>query len=114
MLRDDASLLDIARAAHLIQTFIMGMAKDDFLADQKTQSAVLHQLTVLGEAVKRLSGTFRDQHPILPWTLMSGMRDHLIHGYDTVDLDEVWNTVRQDIPEVLNKITPLLPQPPGE
>jgi uncharacterized protein with HEPN domain len=114
MLRDDATLLDIGRAAHLIQTFIAGMAKDDFLADQKTQSAVLHQLTILGEAVKRLSRTFRDHHPILPWALMSGMRDHLIHGYDTVDLDEVWNTVSQDIPEVLTKITPLLPQRPGE
>jgi uncharacterized protein with HEPN domain len=39
------------------------------------------------------------------------MRDHLIHGYDTVDLDEVWNTVSQDIPDVLSKITPFLPQP---
>jgi uncharacterized protein with HEPN domain len=66
MLRDDATLLDIARAAHLIQTFIAGIAKDDFLVDQKTQSAVLHQLTILGEAVKRLSRAFRDQHPILP------------------------------------------------
>lgn len=113
MERDDATLLDIARAAHLIQTFIAGMGKEDFLADQKTQSAVLHQLTILGEAVKRLSRTFRDHHPILPWTLMSGMRDHLIHGYDTVDLDEVWNTVSRDIPDVLTRLTPLLPQHPG-
>jgi len=45
---------------------------------------------------------------------MSGMRDHLIHGYDVVDLDEVWNTVIRDIPDVVIKITPLLPQPPQE
>ena len=50
------------------------------------------------------------QHPILPWSLMAGMRDHLIHGYDAVDLDEVWNTATHDIPGVLVKITPLLPQ----
>jgi uncharacterized protein with HEPN domain len=114
MPRDDATLLDIAGAAHLIQNFIAGMRKDDFLIDQKTQSAVLHQLTIVGEAVKRLSPTFRDQHPILPWALMSGMRDHLIHGYDAVDLHEVWNTASHDIPEVLTKITPLLPQPRAE
>lgn len=114
MPRDDATLLDIARAARLIQSFIAGMTKDDFLAELKTQSAVLHQLTILGEAVKRLSRPFREKHPILPWELMSGMRDHLIHGYDAVDLDEVWMTASRDIPEVLTKITPLLPQPSAE
>lgn len=110
MSRDDATLLDIARAAQLIQQFIAGISKADFVADLKTQSAVLHQLTIIGEAVKRLSHTFREQNPVLPWTLMSGMRDHLIHGYNAVDLDEVWNTASRDIPEVLAKLTPLLPQ----
>jgi uncharacterized protein with HEPN domain len=114
MLRDDAALLDIAKAAHLVQSFIRGMAKEAFLADLKTQSAVLHQLTVIGEAVKRLSQAFRDQHPILPWSLMAGMRDHLIHGYDAVDLDEVWKTATHDVPEVLITIKPLLPQQPDE
>jgi uncharacterized protein with HEPN domain len=94
MERDDATLLDIVRAADLIHQFVGELPKDQFLTDLKTQSAVLHQLTVLGEAVKRLSSTFRNQHPILPWSLMAGMRDHLIHGYDVVDLDEVWNTAR--------------------
>jgi uncharacterized protein with HEPN domain len=55
MARDDATLLDIANAARLVQSFIKGMTKEAFLADLKTQSAVLHQLTVIGEAVKRLS-----------------------------------------------------------
>ena len=70
------SVLDIARAAHLIRSFIAGMPKDDFLIDQKTQSTMLHQLSIVSEAVKRLSRAFRNQHPILPWALMSGMRDH--------------------------------------
>jgi uncharacterized protein with HEPN domain len=110
MARDDVALLDIGNAARLVQSFIRGMTKEAFLADLKTQSAVLHQLTVIGEAVKRLSQAFRDQHPILPWSLMAGMRDHLIHGYGAVDLDEVWNTAARDMPEVLIKIEPILPQ----
>jgi uncharacterized protein with HEPN domain len=110
MARDDATLLDIANAARLVQSFIKGMTKEAFLADLKTQSAVLHQLTVIGEAVKRLSQAFRDQHPILPWSLMAGMRDHLIHGYDAIDLDEVWITATRDVPEALVKIEPFLPQ----
>lgn len=112
MQRDDAILLDIVRAAQLIQLFTAGMQKDEFLTDLRTRSAVLHQLTIIGEAVKRLSRPFRDQHPILPWSLMAGMRDHLIHGYDAADLDEVWTTVTRDIPDVLVKLTPFLPSTP--
>jgi uncharacterized protein with HEPN domain len=89
MPRDDATLLDIVNAARLIQTFIQAMTQEAFVGDLKTQSAVLHQSTVIGEAVKRLSQAFRERHPILPWSLMAGMRDHLIHGYDAIDLDEV-------------------------
>jgi len=85
MTRDDATLLDIVNAARLIQSFIQAMTQEAFLSDLKTQSAVLHQITVIGEAVKRLSQAFRERHPILPWSLMAGMRDHLIHGYDVID-----------------------------
>ena len=113
MSRDETTLLDIANAARLIQTFIQGMTREAFLGDLKTQSAVLHQVTVLGEAVKRLSQAFRERHPILPWSLMAGMRDHLIHGYDAVDLEEVWKTAIRDVPEILIKLEPLLPQPRG-
>ena len=67
---------------------------------------------VIGEGVKRLSFEFRDQHPEIPWYLIAGMRDHLIHAYDAVDLEEVWKTISQDIPDLLNKIEPLLPQEP--
>jgi uncharacterized protein with HEPN domain len=81
MPRDKATLLDISNAARLVQSFVPGMTKETFLVDLKTQSAVLHQLmiiglTIIGEAVKRLSQTFRDRYPILPWSLMAGMRDH--------------------------------------
>ena len=109
MPRDDATLLDIARAARQVRAFATGMDQDSFLLDARTQSAVLHQLMVIGEAVRRLSRAFRDSHPGIPWSLMAGMRDKLIHAYDAVDLIEVWNTVERDIPELLQYIEPLLP-----
>ncbi len=56
---------------------------------------------VMGEAVKRLSTDYRNKYPHIPWKLMAGMRDKLIHGYDIVDLDEVWKTVDVDVPQVL-------------
>ncbi|MEK7442609.1 MAG: DUF86 domain-containing protein [Chloroflexota bacterium] len=109
MPRDEATLLDIVHAAELARIFVEGMDKDAFMDDSKTQSAVTYQLTVVGEATKRLSDEFRDQHPEVPWRLMDGMRDQLIHEYDIVDLDEVWKAVDRDIPDLLEKLEPLLP-----
>ena len=110
MHRDEATLLDIAMAARLVLEFIEGMDKAAFLDDVKTQSSVLHQLMVMGEAVKRLSDGFRTRHPEIPWSLMAGMRDKLIHGYDIVDLEEVWKTANRDVPDLLRWLEPLLPK----
>lgn len=78
--RDAAAVLDIRRAAQLLLEFKGNLTREAFLEDLKTQSAVLHQLLVMGEAVKSLSAEFRAEHPTIPWTLMAGMRDKLIHG----------------------------------
>jgi uncharacterized protein with HEPN domain len=104
MLRDDATLLDLVEAARLIIEFKRGIDRAVFYDDAKTQSAILHQLMVLGEAVKRLSADFRSEHPEVPWTLIAGMRDNLIHEYDAVDLDEVWRTAESDIPRLLGQL----------
>jgi len=66
MPRDDATLLDILRAARLAVAFMGDLDKPAFLNDLKTQSAILHQWLVLGEAVKRLSEGFRTSHPAFP------------------------------------------------
>jgi uncharacterized protein with HEPN domain len=105
--RDDIVLKDIVNAAQLIAAFVEGFRKDSFIDDWKTRSAVLYQLTVVGEAVKRLSAEFRAAHADIPWALMAGMRDHLVHAYDLVDWDEVWKTAVTDIPILLEKIQPL-------
>lgn len=110
MQRDETTLLDIAEAARLVVSFVQDVSKAAFLDDYKTQSAVLYQLIVMGEAVKRLSGEFRVQHTEIPWSLITGMRDHLIHGYDIVDWDEVWKTATSDVPDLLIKVEPLLPR----
>lgn len=112
MQRDNATLLDIEKAAHLIQLFLRDCTKEDFIDDPKTQSSVLYQLLVIGEAVKRLSPQFRNQNNTIPWAVIAGMRDHLIHAYDTVDWEEVWSTITRDVPLLLFQIQPLLPQKP--
>ncbi|MEZ5354086.1 MAG: DUF86 domain-containing protein [Bryobacteraceae bacterium] len=102
-------MLDILRAARLTIEFKGPAAKAEFLEDAKTQSAVLHQLLIIGEAVKRLSPEFRATHSSVPWKLIAGTRDMLIHSYDAVDLAEVWNMVTYDLPELIRLIEPLAP-----
>lgn len=110
MPRDDAHVLDILKAARLAIEFKGSADKAAFLADAKTQSAVLHQLLVIGEAVKRLSPEFRAAHPELPWRLIAGTRDKLIHFYEGVDLEEVWKMVTSDLPGLIRLIEPLAPE----
>lgn len=104
MQRDESVLQDITNAARLVIEFVEGFEKDVFLEDWKTRSAVLYQLTLIGEAVKRLSKEFRARYPEVPWALIAGMRDNLIHGYDLIDWDEVWKTSTVDVPDLLEKV----------
>lgn len=110
MLQDSAILLDMLRAARLVVEFRANMGKATFLGDIKTQSAILHQLLVLGEAVKRLSEDLKVRYPKIPWKMIAGMRDKLIHEYDAVDIEEVWKTATTDVPQLITLLKPLLPQ----
>lgn len=109
MPRDDAHLLDILKAARLSIEFKAPAEKAEFLQDAKTQSALLHQLLIIGEAVKRISPEFRAAHPEAPWNLIAGTRDKLIHFYEGVDLEEGWKMVTSDLPELIRLIEPLAP-----
>jgi uncharacterized protein with HEPN domain len=100
-------VLDMLRATRLAVEFRGTLDKAAFLADLKTRSAVLHQLLVLGEATKRVSEEFRSRHPEIPWKLIAGMRDKLIHAYDAVDLDEVFRTISEDLPRLIVTLEPL-------
>jgi uncharacterized protein with HEPN domain len=101
MSRDAIIIDDIIHAAQLAIEFTVGLDEQSFMTDLKTQSAAIHQLLVMGEAVKRLSLPYRESRADIPWKLMAGMRDVLIHGYDIVDLDQVWLTLQVDLPEIL-------------
>jgi len=108
MSRDNAIILDILKSARLATEFLGDTDQEGFNHDPKTQSAILHQLLLIGEAVKRLSDGFRNQHGSVPWKRIAGMRDVLIHQYDDVDLDEVWRTVRKDLPGLIAQLEDII------
>jgi uncharacterized protein with HEPN domain len=113
MKRDEAAVVDILRAARLACSFVAETDRTAFETDEKTQSAVLHQLLVIGEAAKRTSDKLRAEHPEVPWRLMAGMRDKIVHEYDAVDVEEVWNTLNRDLPELIRLLESVEPSPPA-
>ena len=114
MWTDEGTAFDILKAARWIRDFGSGLTRAQFDTDYKTQSAVLHQIIILGEAVKRLSLEFRQAHPAVPWDEIAGMRDRCVHGYDNVDLDIVWDVVSRHAPRVIACLETIVPKPPPE
>ena len=85
-----------------------GIGKSELETNDEKLSAILYQITIIGEATKRLSVIFRQQHPEIPWREMAGMRDVIVHKYDQLDLDVVWDIVENKLTELLKAIAPLL------
>ena len=101
-------LRDIVEAAENAETFISGMDYETFAKDTKTTYAVTRALEIIGEAAKRVPETIRVSHPEIPWRLMTGTRDQVIHGYFKVDLARVFETVLQDLPSMREAVQRLL------
>lgn len=111
MPRDNESLIDIERAVRRILRYTNNISRVELEMNDEKVSAILYQIAVIGEATKRLSQEFRQQHPEISWREIAGMRDVLIHKYDQVDFDVIWDVVQSKLPELLNLIEPLLPSP---
>lgn len=79
-----------------------------FKNDDKTTSAVIRKLEIIGEAVKGIPDEIRQKHSKIPWKEMAGMRDKLIHFYFGVDYDLVWETIKKRLSEVKNEIDEIL------
>lgn len=108
MSRDQETLIDIVEAIKLILHYVEDVDFDGLAANIEKQDAILHRITIIGEATKRLSREFREKHPTIPWKDIAGMRDVITHDYDEVDLDEVWTVVNKNLPELLNYLEPLI------
>ncbi|MEF8717134.1 MAG: DUF86 domain-containing protein [Candidatus Accumulibacter necessarius] len=97
----------IQQAATDACSFVEGMAKDDFLADKRTQQAVIMSLIVIGEAATKVMdgyAEFTQAHADVPWRSMRNMRNRMAHGYFDINLDVVWETVQQWLPELLKQL----------
>ena len=105
---------DVARLEHMLAQArkllerAQTITRDDLDRDEDLGAAIAWRLSVIGEAAARLSQITRDQHPEIPWTQVIGMRHRLIHGYDAIDLDIVWQTIQLDLPPLVTALEAIL------
>ncbi|MFH0772083.1 MAG: DUF86 domain-containing protein [Candidatus Omnitrophota bacterium] len=94
-------LEDILGAIKAIEGFVKGMEFEDFEADDKTSSAVIKKLEIIGEAAKKMPDSIKKKYPAIPWKEMAGMRDKLIHFYFGINYNLVWKTIKERLPELV-------------
>lgn len=99
---------DIKECIAQINKFVGDMYFKDFVRDDKTSSAVVRKLEIIGEASKNIPTEIRQKYKELPWSDMARMRDKIIHAYFGVDYEVVWKTIKERLPEIKPKINTIL------
>lgn len=100
-------LSHILRAIERIERYTAGMDGAGFLNSELIQDAVIRNIEIIGEAsnnIQRCAPEFAAQHDNIPWQVMYTMRNRVSHGYDKVDLEIVWKTVRGDLPGLYGQV----------
>jgi uncharacterized protein with HEPN domain len=99
---------DILDAMEKAEILLNEASYEQFEADFRINFAVVRALEIIGEATKRLPMSVRESYPDIPWRNMAGMRDRIVHGYDSINLPIVWHVVKTDIPDLKPQIHQIL------
>ena len=102
----------ILEAVTRIQEYTSAARDATFGGNRMMIDAVIRNFQVIGEAARRVPATVQAIHPEIPWALMCGMRNVLVHDYDEVDLETLWRTVRDDLPALIDPLSKLLEESP--
>ena len=87
-----------------------GILFDEFVKDGKTVRAVIRSFEVMGEAASKISDEFRKEHSNIPWQKIIGMRNRLIHVYFDIDHFIIWQTVKENLPPLIEQLESILKQ----
>ena len=105
-------LEDISERIEKIESYINDMTYNDFKQDDKTVSACIREIEVIGEATKQIPKEITNKFNELPWSLMAKMRDKLIHWYFDIDEEIVWNVATQKLPQIKDQIDEIIKKLP--
>jgi uncharacterized protein with HEPN domain len=109
MSRDDAYLVDILESARTALDYVRGKSWDKFKKDSLLQDAVVRRLEIMGEASGRVSAETQKKYRHLPWQAMKGTRNRVIHEYDSIDLDVIWDIIENDLPFLVRELEKIVP-----
>lgn len=112
MSRDLGHALDMLRFARRVRQVAERVGEEAFRDDWTAQGALLHYLTVLGEAARRTSEAFRIEHPDIDWPGIVGLRNRIVHEYDDYDMDIVWRVASVELPMLIERLEGIVPQEP--
>jgi len=101
-------LNDILKAIDKIDRYTQDIEIDAFKADDMRVDSVLHNLMIIGEAVKNIPDDVREKEPEIRWRDIGRFRDRVVHHYFAIDLDIIWEIVQDHLPPLLNYVTQLL------
>ncbi|MBI5115836.1 DUF86 domain-containing protein [Candidatus Poribacteria bacterium] len=107
MRRDKDRLLDILEAIENIQKRLTA-GRDAFFKDDLLQVWAVHHIQIIGEATANVSANLRNKHPQIPWADVVSMRNVLVHEYFGIDVDEIWDTVTNDLPKLKQQVEDIL------
>jgi uncharacterized protein with HEPN domain len=110
--RDIAALWDMAQAIANINEVVSDTDREQFLANWREQSIIERQLEILGEAARRISEKFQQEHPDMNWRQIIGLRNVIAHQYDRIEPDLIWEIITSDLLGLYQKIQQLLPPLP--
>jgi uncharacterized protein with HEPN domain len=106
-MKDKKRLQDIIDAIEAIESYQVG-SYHEFTTDTKTQDAIFYNLIIIGEAANQVSESFREKYSHIPWSSMIGTRNVIVHGYDQVKLQIVWDILQRDLGGVKAKVIGIL------
>ncbi|MFB0553244.1 MAG: DUF86 domain-containing protein [Phycisphaerae bacterium] len=101
-------LNDIRQAIDRIEQYIKNLSFDAFSDDQKSVDAVVRNLEIIGEAASRVPDEFKEKYPEIEWYKVVGLRHRIVHEYFGIDLEIIWQILQKDLPELRQKITPIM------
>ena len=106
--RDAAYLWDMLDAGRTVEQLSSGLDFAGYSKDRRTQLAIERSLEIIGEAAGKVSESFREDHPEIPWRQIIGQRNVLIHEYGEVNQERIWKVVRENIPQLIEQLKPLI------
>lgn len=99
---------DMIEAIERIDKFINNMTFEDFRKDDKTSSAVVRKLEIIGEAAKQITEDVKDKFPEIPWSSLAKTRDKMIHFYHGIDYEIVWKIIKHYLPQLKPELQKVL------